>query len=100
MTNWLPIEKAPKDGTRVFVYPPTNQGGLTIARYNPDKYSKRPRPYWHRTDTEYMSIQRDLTPTHFQPIPNYLMTSPNQQENDDTYEDRLESEIREECRNG
>ena len=106
MIKWLPIEDASMDGTPVFVFPPTHRNGVTVARYDSDKYSKKPRPYWNRSDTTSMRDNRDMPPTHYAHIPHELLQQPHDQKqpnrwhDEDTYLDRLESEIREECRNG
>lgn len=40
--EWQPIETAPKDARiRVWAW-----GAERHARWNSDKYAKRPRPYW------------------------------------------------------
>lgn len=96
MIKWLPISGAPMDGT------PTHKNSITVARYNTDRHSKNPRPYWNRSDTTSMRDNRRMWPTHYAVIPVKLLLSPKIESNfsDDTYQDRLDSEIREEYRNG
>lgn len=68
--NWQPIETAPKDGTKIIVWPPTWTGTLSTAAWNDDKYAKRPRPYWKRGDDHGSStVSRGRNPTHWAPIP-------------------------------
>lgn len=68
--GWQPIETAPKDQT-VLVYPPLWSGRTcSIARYNDDKYCKKPAPYWHRDDDLGQKTRsRGVPPTHWMPIP-------------------------------
>jgi hypothetical protein len=68
--NWQPIETAPKDGRYVIVWPPTFTGVVSCARWDEDKYLKRPRPYWSRTDDMGRStMSREKQPTHWMPLP-------------------------------
>lgn len=49
--EWQPIETAPKDGTRVLIWSMIHTAGKAVgARWNDDRYAKKPRPYW-QTDT-------------------------------------------------
>ena len=69
--EWQVIETAPKDGTTVFVYPPTwgDRSGST-AHYDSDKYATKPRPYWSRDDAlGKVGYSRGTPPTHWQPLP-------------------------------
>ncbi len=66
--NWQPIETAPKDGTHVIVWPPTWDGVTSCAYWDDDKYAKRPRPFWKRSDDlNRVSISRGKQPTHWMP---------------------------------
>lgn len=67
--RWQPIETAPKDGRLVQVWPPTYTGTLSCARWNEDKYARKPRPYWDRVDAFSTTTSRDRQPTHWMPIP-------------------------------
>ncbi len=67
---WQPIETAPRDGTAVLVWPPTWSGTASAAKWNPDQYSKKPRPYWSRNDDfGRVTISREKPPSHWMPIP-------------------------------
>ena len=69
--DWQPIETAPKDGTAVLVYPATWNGhSVAIAKWESDKYAKKPRPYWSRNDDlGRVTISREHPPTHWMPLP-------------------------------
>ena len=69
--EWLPIETAPKDGTSILVWPPTWTGkAASIAKWDEDRYSKNPRPYWLRDDAfNRVTISREKPPTHWMPLP-------------------------------
>lgn len=71
--EWHPIETAPKDGTVVLVFPPTWKGkGRTasVAKWDDDKYAKKPRPYWSRDDAlGQVTASRNTPPTHWMPMP-------------------------------
>ena len=66
---WLPIESAPRDGSRVLLYCAWN--GVVRGKWESDKYGKPPRPYW-TNDCEYtfgkLATRKDQ-PTHWQPLP-------------------------------
>ena len=68
--EWQPIETAPKDGTRIMVWPPTWIGTASCARWNEDRHAKNPRPYWSRIDDHgRITISREKQPTHWAPLP-------------------------------
>ena len=48
MTEWQPIETAPKDGTRVLLYRPSHYvwARIVCGKYADEQYAKKPRPYW------------------------------------------------------
>jgi len=70
MSGWLPIETAPKDGTKIIVYC-KHMGVVGPSYWDADRYSKRPIPYW----TNYGEIlwgkkrTRFDQPTHWMPLP-------------------------------
>ena len=69
--EWRPIETAPMDGTKVMLFIPGQHHGVTIGKWNEDKYSKKPRPYW-TTDLELLwgkLTVRSNQPTHWMLLP-------------------------------
>jgi hypothetical protein len=67
--GWMPIESAPKD-VCILVYPGIWVGKVcSIAKWNDDRYSKKPRPYWERDDGLRASISHENPPTHWMPLP-------------------------------
>lgn len=69
--KWRPIETAPIDGTFILVYPPLyTKKTCSIARYDDDKYCKKPRPFWRRDDDfGRVTCSREKPPTHWMPLP-------------------------------
>ena len=69
--EWRDIETAPKDGTNVLVYPPLwNSRTCSIAHYDDDKYSKKPRPVWRRDDDfGRVTYSRSTPPSAWMPLP-------------------------------
>jgi hypothetical protein len=67
---WLPIETAPKDGTKVMVACPW-LGVCGPANWNKNEYAKKPRPYWtHWGERTWGTLLiRGDQPTHWQPMP-------------------------------
>lgn len=79
--SWLPIESAPKDGTKVLLYCP--HIGVVRGSWQFNKYAKKPRPYWSN-DWEAVAgaiATRADQPTHWMPLP-----PPPQDETDDRWE--------------
>lgn len=69
MSEWQPIETAPKDGSHIQVWPPTWTGVSSCARWETDKHSKNPRPFWSRTDDfGRVGTSRAIKTTHWKPI--------------------------------
>jgi len=58
--NWMPIETAPKDGTRFLAY--CAKGGWQAVLWNDGGSSWQGRPYWS-------SDRDEMTPTHWMPLP-------------------------------
>ena len=65
---WRSIETAPRDGTLVIVWPPTREGATSCARFHDDRFAKKPRPYWNRSDTVFTGSSRGNPPTHWRPV--------------------------------
>jgi hypothetical protein len=71
--GWLPIETAPKDGTRIMLFVPEMAGyhKFVVGKWEANKYSQKPRPYWS-TDAELLwgiSTIRARQPSHWRPLP-------------------------------
>jgi hypothetical protein len=68
MTDWQPIETAPKDGTLILVFVPPSD--YSIGWYNTEKYNKNPRPFWGRHNANHSkTVCRSRPPTHWMPLP-------------------------------
>jgi hypothetical protein len=65
--TWEKIETAPKDGKSVLVYRPTTKR-VEVARYEEDKHSKKPNPYW-RSCVLGATLSKQYPPTHWMPLP-------------------------------
>lgn len=67
---WQPIETAPKD-RRILVWSPTFYGRAVGAKWEPDTYSNRPRPWWQLDDYRLCGVImcREKPPTHWMPLP-------------------------------
>lgn len=69
MNAYQPIETAPKDGSRIMLFVPKQ--GWVFGRWQSDKYSPKPRPYW-TNDNEYVwgiRETRNSQPTFWMPVP-------------------------------
>jgi hypothetical protein len=71
MGEWQPIETAPRDGTTVLLYPATwKSKPCSMGKFNPDKDSRKPNPYWSRDDdNNRIFISRKAITTHWMPPP-------------------------------
>lgn len=68
MTEWQPIESAPKN-MRIMLYRPARRlFEIGFGRWCADEYSKKPRPYWSGEGTQVM-MDRHEPPTHWAPMP-------------------------------
>jgi hypothetical protein len=69
MSEWQPIETAPKDG-KILAWCP-QRGVCAPAYWNEDKYAKNPRPYWTHWGERMcgtLATRKDQ-PTHWMPLP-------------------------------
>jgi hypothetical protein len=70
---WLPIETAPKDGTRVLLYWPMFYQGPyeEFGCWNTERYKIKPRPYWSGDQEPVYGVRmyRNTQPTHWMPRP-------------------------------
>lgn len=69
MSEWQPIETAPKDGTKIMVYCPWF-GVCGPAQWDDDRYAKKPRPYWTHWGSGIWGVSRvrEDQPTHWMPL--------------------------------
>lgn len=65
MSEWQPIETAPKDGTEILVWMGAR---ILLARWDAETYHKRPRPHWS-SFVMGRTWSRDNQPTHWVPLP-------------------------------
>lgn len=63
MSEWQPIETAPKDGTPVLLYEPSEDPTVHVAEWGIGD--------WHLCDFDpgYDLVQRAVNPTHWMPLP-------------------------------
>lgn len=77
MSDWQPIDTAPKDGTEVFLYVPGDSLHPTAGRYKTREYfSEEYDDPDYQEEGWYWSFgypsdfhQEVLTPTHWMPLP-------------------------------
>ncbi len=65
MSDWQPIETAPKDG-RLLLFV---RGTTYVGGWDDDRYAKKPRPLWYYSDTWRRTGCRAIPPTHWMPLP-------------------------------
>lgn len=67
---WLPIETAPKDGTRIMVFCPW-VGVCGPANWDVCWFAKKPRPFWTHWGERIWGTSRvrEDQPTHWMPLP-------------------------------
>ena len=66
MSEWQPIETAPKDGTKVLLV--SNRGQVYIGQYDDDRWVRKPEPYWCIAGMP-KTHARAQRPTHWMPLP-------------------------------
>ncbi len=69
--EWQPIETAPKDRRSVLLWG-IHPERADVGAYDPDTYSKRPKPYWTAIGSERLygvRYVREHQPTHWAPLP-------------------------------
>lgn len=72
MSNWQPIDTAPRDGTRILIWRPSIgriDGRAEEGWWETQKYHNRPRPYWESTGWHGIGFKRNWPPTHWMPLP-------------------------------
>jgi hypothetical protein len=73
MSNWQPIETAPKDGTPILITRPTKfkvEEGWHVVRWEDDE------DWWVCHDGKFDTMLRGNEPTHWQPLPAPPATEP------------------------
>lgn len=76
MSEWRPIETAPKDGTAVLVFSPyedrTDPTNVVVAKYK-EAFSKTPNVggWWEYCEKLISDVQGEVEPppTHWMPLP-------------------------------
>lgn len=74
MSEWQPIETAPKDRTIIGWYPyhaiVSEGGSIWIMRWIKDEYSNNPKPHWSASGWAWgIKDQRARQPTYWMPLP-------------------------------
>ncbi len=71
MSEWMPIDSAPKDQMILLFRPNAIRWGrVSPGQYNEDRFAKKPRPFWDG----WLKIGgttdwRKWEPTHWMPLP-------------------------------
>lgn len=69
--GWMPIETAPKDGSRILLFFPIfgNAPHQEFGKWEVQKYNKKPNPYWSGDmERTYGTLwYRNNPPTHWMP---------------------------------
>lgn len=67
MSDWQPIETAPKD-QRILLF---RSGHVVCGRWNDDRYARTPRPYWtHDNERTFGVVDARKSPPQFwMPLP-------------------------------
>ena len=68
MSNWQPIDTAPKDGTDILLF---RSGAVHRGRWEKQRYHERPKPYWSDDLERGLGVIwcREHPPTHWMPLP-------------------------------
>lgn len=73
--GWMPIDTAPKNGTRLNLYwgdiPLFTGISSCYGSWDADKYATKPRPYWTHDKERLSGVKetRSNQPTHWMPLP-------------------------------
>lgn len=71
MSEWQPIESAPKDGTRILLYYPIfgRNPHQEFGKWELQKHNNKPAPYWSGDGERLYGVQwyRSFKPTHWRP---------------------------------
>lgn len=66
MSEWLPIESAPRDGTPILGH---CKGRIEIYRWDDQRYKATPQPFWVVTGCHSVTLDRSRQPTDWMPLP-------------------------------
>jgi uncharacterized protein DUF551 len=75
VTDWRPMEDAPKDGSVILgwfpYYATTAEGGsVFVMRWDDERYCNKPKPHWKASGWVWgVRDQREKQPTHWMPVP-------------------------------
>jgi len=72
MSEWQPIETAPKEkNKKLILFFPIYNGEVCVGYWDSDEYSSKPKPIWRSDNMRGWGVRamRDHQPTHWQPIP-------------------------------
>jgi hypothetical protein len=72
--KWQPMESAPRDGALILLLiekkiTSGTSRAVEMGRYDEDKLSKKPKPYWSRLTSEYTSEMRSNQPLAWMALP-------------------------------
>lgn len=74
--DWLPIDSAPKDGTRVLGFFPSHKGAASpngavfMMRWDSERHARKPQPHWSAEGWVWgIRDMRGCQPSHWLPIP-------------------------------
>jgi len=65
MSNWKPIDTAPRDCEILIARPRCAR----IAKWDDDRHNRKPRPFWNDRSPHGMAYMRNSPPKYWQPIP-------------------------------
>lgn len=67
--KWLPIKSAPRDGSKMLVYVPTESRTIRIASWDDERYATDPKPFFTYGSWKGKRSERKHQPTHWMPLP-------------------------------
>jgi hypothetical protein len=65
MSDWQPIETAPKDCEILIA----RHNRISIAKWDDDRHAKRPKPYWNDHSFNGVTFMRNIQPDYWHPLP-------------------------------
>ena len=71
--EWQPIETAPKDGSKILLFIPSNvsRWHVSAGYWRDDAHARKASPFWCAETSHLMGItwMRSHQPTHWMPLP-------------------------------